>query len=179
VTAITGWRFTAITGWRLRTQSFLVPRRGRVKRWRREQAGRSRGRPSALTRPAAEPAQAFFLALGLPTRAAIFRRATGLGTDERPASKGRGTPHLPGRCGAGGDRLEAAWIALPIGPLAGLVEVQESISRRVGPTIDAMLRPSGLGLCFSGTASPRLSHSQSSCAAGSRRRLPSVARYSW
>jgi hypothetical protein len=38
-------------------------------------AGRSRGRPSALTRPAAEPAQAFFLTLGLSQPADLQRRS--------------------------------------------------------------------------------------------------------
>ena len=53
-------------------------------------AGRDRraeqGRPSALTRPAAEPARAFFPAL-------LFW----LGTGGRPPAKGRGHPHLPDR----------------------------------------------------------------------------------
>ena len=49
----------------------------------------------ALTRPAAEPAQAFFRLLVHPTRAGDFKAATGLGAGKQPPAKRAGATPLP------------------------------------------------------------------------------------
>jgi hypothetical protein len=64
-----------------------------AKRRLRQRAPRaSPARLAPLTPPAAEPAQAFFLALGPRQRAGDFRCPTGLGKGERPPAKDRGHP---------------------------------------------------------------------------------------
>ena len=63
--------------------------------WPRRQASATQ-ETGALTRPAAEPAQAFFRLLVHPTRAGDFKAATGLGTGKQPPAKRAGVTPLPG-----------------------------------------------------------------------------------
>jgi hypothetical protein len=63
--------------------------------WPRRQASATQ-ETGALTRPAAEPAQAVFRLLVHPTRAGDFKAATGLGAGKQPPAKGQGATPLPG-----------------------------------------------------------------------------------